>query len=32
MNFDPMMYYPQSMPTYIEYDNNYNDEELMVID
>lgn len=28
MNFGPMMYYPQSMPTYIEYDNNYNDEEL----
>ncbi|APQ74044.1 hypothetical protein GJ703_03482 [Clostridium botulinum] len=28
MNFDPMMYYPQSIPTYIEYDNNYNNEEL----
>ncbi|ABS42329.1 hypothetical protein FCV20_09850 [Clostridium botulinum] len=28
MNFGPMMYYPQSMPTYMKYGNNYNDEEL----
>ncbi|BDB02382.1 hypothetical protein CBOS2020_24560 [Clostridium botulinum] len=23
-----MMYYPRFMPTYMEYGNNYNDEEL----